>query len=341
MIKQTHSRALREAIALAFFGTVFASVGAARADGAVSMAGSTANVALHSEASATAGVEQRVRAELRAVMTELIESGAFEGASPQQIHLDIDAPPQRVSNLGLLVDSARSGSGNDGVRVLAVTPGGGAEHMGLRTGDVLVALNGTQLASVDDSAGALRRTVDELPNGSSLAFELRRDGRTQTLAGTLSSVDLPAMHLTIGNGTQVTAAGGSSAADGAAKSAAQGCGRISDFDVAPRQQQLHAAKIISIDGVAPGPSGAKSYRVDAGTHAVKVAEMIESNYLLINDRVRYMSPPDKRYKTLQVDVAPGTTTLIAARLNPDKRNESKDGAYWDPVAWKQVAESCR
>jgi hypothetical protein len=122
---------------------------------------------------------------------------------------------------------------------------------------------------------------------------------------------------------------------------AQGCGRISDFDVAPRQDHLHAAKIISIDGVAPGPTGSRSYRVDAGRHVVKVAEQIENRYLSFNDRARNSGLATDRYKTLDVDVAPDTTTLIAARLNEDKRDESRNGAYWDPIAWKQSTESCR
>lgn len=116
---------------------------------------------------------------------------------------------------------------------------------------------------------------------------------------------------------------------------------MSDFDVAPRGDHLHAAKIMSIDGVSPGPTGTRAYRVTAGRHVLKVAEQIEGRYLSFNDRARNSAIGDDRYKTLDVDVPPDTTVLVAARLNDDKRSEWKDGAYWDPVAWKQSAERCR
>jgi membrane-associated protease RseP (regulator of RpoE activity) len=312
-------------------------VSAAHADG-TALTGSVTSAALHGDAAASLGVEQRVRSELRAVMTELIESGAFGSSAPHEIRLDVDTPAQRVSNLGLLVDSARTD--RDGVHVLAITPGGAAEKMGLRSGDVLVGINGTSLANADAAATTLRTTVDALPNGGKLAFDVQRGGQAHTMSGTLSSVYLPAMRLTVGDGIQVASAGGGAAAANGGTSGAQGCGRISDFDVAPRGDHLHAAKIISIDGVTPGPSGSQSYRVDAGRHAVKVAEQIENRYLSFNDRARSSNMNSDRYKTIDVDVAPDTTVLIAARLNEDKRDEPRNGAYWDAVAWKQSPESC-
>jgi hypothetical protein len=291
----------------------------------------TAGAMLGTEAGASAGVEQRVRAELRAVMTELIESGAFGDAGAGNIHLDIDTPAQQVSNLGVLVDSSRND--RDGVHVLAITPGGAAEKMGVRSGDVLVAVNGRSLADSDSAPTLLRGAVEALPNGGTLGFDVRRDGRIQSVKGTLSSIHLPAMRLLIGSGEQVAATGGPTAVGG--------CGRINDFDVAPRQQGLHAAKIISIDGVTPGPQGSHSFRVEAGRHVVKVAELIDSRYLPFNDRLRNAGPTASQYKTIEVDVAPNTTSLVAAHLDDAQRANWKNGAYWSPVAWKQISESCR
>lgn len=312
----------------------------ANADDTLALTAATGALA-RGTAGASLTVEQRVREELRAVVTDLVASGAFGDQPSQQISLDVDAPAQRVSNLGLLVDSAHGHQ--DGLHVVGVTPGGGAERIGLRAGDVVVALNGRQLVNNAEAATELRHTVDGLPNGSALAFDVSRDGRALAMSGALSSVELPAMHLTIGgSAATATTNAGSSAATGASSSASSGgCGRISDFDVAPRQQQLHLAKIIAIDGVTPGPTGTKAYRVEAGSHVLKVSEQIENRYLSFNDRSRRSGMTGDRYKTLTVDVAPDTTTLIAARLNEDKRDEPRNGAYWDPVAWKQVAEPCR
>jgi hypothetical protein len=294
----------------------------------------------HSGAGAGLTVEQRVREELSAVMMDLIQSGAFGATAPQEIALDVDAPAKKVSNLGLLVDS-KHGAG-DGLHVLAVTPGGNAERMGLRAGDVLVALNGTSLAT-GDAAAILRRTVDTLPEGTRLAFEVRRDGKAETIGGTSASVYLPAMHLSVGQGAALASngpVGAAAAADSPASGNVEGCGRISDFDVAPRGKGLHGAKIIAIDGHSPGPTGAKAYRVDAGRHVLKIGEKIESRYLAFNDRQRN-ARIGGGYKTLTVEVAPDTTYLVAARLNEDQRDNPADGAYWDPVVYQETPEICR
>lgn len=330
MKTRVHHPTLRRRLLGAALATALVAVGIAAAGAVDASAGA-----------ASPAVEQRVRDELRVVMAELVESGAFGSQPPQQLALTVDTPAQRVSDLGLLIDSTHGD--RDGVRVLAVTPGSAGERMGLRANDLLLSLNGTSLGDGNGGAATLRRTVDSLPNGSALAFQVRRDGHTQVVSATLSSVYVPAMRLIVGDAPQLAAAGGGNAPAPAPAATpdepvSQDCGRISDFDVAPRQQHLHGAIIISIDGGLPGPRGAPSYRVSAGPHVLQVAERIENRYLTFNDRLRNSSPD--RYKTLQVDVKPDTTTLIAARLNPDKSNVWQNGAYWDPVAWKQVAEAC-
>jgi len=276
-----------------------------------------------------ADVEQRLRNELVAVMTELVQGGSLDADSS----LSVETPARRVADLGLLVDSAHAGA--DGLRVVGVTPGGFAERIGLRTGDRLVAVNGR---SLDDSAGpaTLRSYVDSLPDGSVLAFYVRRDGAMQTVSGAMRSVDLPPMRLTVGEGEPRPAAPAVGADDAAASG---GCGRISDFDVAPRQQNLHGARIIAIDGRAPGPTNARSFRVDAGRHVVKGAEAIESRYISFGNRARHSGLSERQYRTITVDVAPDTTVLIAARLNEESRNDPS--AYWDAVAWKEKREPCR
>ena len=340
MIEQLHELPLCSTLLATALTAACATFGIAHAENTAQLAGSLSSAAALSSASANILVEQRVRAQLRAVIAELIENGAFGDQSPREIALDIDSPAQRVSDLGVVVDSARDPG--DGLHVLGVTPRSAAEKMGLRAGDVLVAMNGASLAGSGAAAATdLRRSVDNLPTGGTLAFQVSRDGRTQTVSGPLASVYVPAMRLHVGDDTRIASNGGGSGGAIAAPESTSGCGRISDFDVAPRQQQLHSAKIISIDGVAPGPTGATSFRVAAGSHVVSVANRIENRYLPFNDRARNGGVAGSHYKKLTVDVAPDTTTLIAARLNDGKLTEWQNDAYWDPVAWKQVAEACR
>ena len=336
---------LRRSALAVTVATLAAALGTAHAAGEEQALTGVSAAAVHSSAGAGLTVEQRLREELSVVMMDLIQSGAFGNTSPQQITLDVDAPAQKVSNLGLLVDS--KGGAGDGLHVLAVTPGGNAERMGLRAGDVLLALNGSALGS-SEGAATLRQTVDSLPDGGRLDFSVRRDGRTEKMGGTSASMYLPAMHLSVGNGTALAAnTGGNAAAQQGGSYSnrpsndfSQGCGRINDFDVAPRGQRLHGAKIIAIDNVTPGPHGSQAYRVTVGPHTVKVAERIESRYLAFNDRQRN-AQIQGGYKTITVDVAPNMTYLVAARLNEDQRDNPKDGAYWDPVMYRETPEECR
>jgi len=298
------------------------------------------SLAGHSGAALSVTPEQRLREDLRVLLLDMVQSGAFGETSPEQIAISIEEPQQRVGSLGVLVDSASAERARDGLRVLATTPGGNAERMGLRAGDVLLSMNGTELRNLgsgsDGSAQAAARLRDEvnaLGDGEALAFDVRRDGRTLAVKGALVSTWLPAMRLTIGSGVALAAS------DNGRATAAGGCGRISIFDVAPRQQDLHAATLNQIDGRLAGVSGQTSFRVPAGVHVLEVGEAIENRYLSINDRQRNSAP--NRYKTLTVNVAANTTYFVAARLNPERRNEWKDGAFWEPVVWRESNESCR
>ena len=283
--------------------------------------------------------EQRLREELRVLLLDMVQSGAFGESSPTQIALSIEEPEQRVGSLGVLVDSANAQRAQDGLRVLATTPGGSAERMGLRAGDVLLAVNGTPLrdlgSSSDGSAQAAVRLRDEvgtLGDGAELRFDVRRDSQSLVVKGALVSTWLPAMRLTIGGGLAL-------AATDRARDATSGCGRISIVDVAPRQQDLHAATLNQIDGRLAGVNGQTSFRVAVGEHVLEVGEAIENRYLGINDRQRNSGPT--RYKKLTVNVAPNTTYFVAARLNSGQRIEWRDGAYWEPVVWRESAENCR
>lgn len=276
--------------------------------------------------------EERLRQELRALMLDLAASGAL--ARTGDVALEIDEPARRVNDLGLLVDSSSADRARDGLRVLAVTPGGTAERLGVRGGDLLVSVNAQSLAGLGaDASGqaqaarVLRDNVSAVPDGDALKLGVRRNDRTFAVSGPVASVHVPAVRLTVG--AAANAGGGTASA----------CGRISVFGDAPRSQDLHAAKLVTVDGRLPGPTDAAAFRLDPGEHTLTVSEGIESRYLSFNERLR--NAQSNRYKTLTIRVEPGTTYFLAARLNKDKVSEWKDGAYWDPVIWKEVAESCR
>ncbi|MDP3773463.1 MAG: PDZ domain-containing protein [Gemmatimonadales bacterium] len=104
----------------------------------------------------------------------------------------------RRERLGVLVDlTADPARDSVGARVAGVTPGGPADRAGVRTGDLIVRLNGARLAALrsdrrddemDQSRPGLRliELASRLDGGDSVRLELRRDGRTQTVSFVVS-----------------------------------------------------------------------------------------------------------------------------------------------------------
>lgn len=320
----------------------FSGAGAALAATTTDLVGQVAPLAKATQQGLVPSPDERLREELKVLLLDMIESGAFGSPSPENIDLAIDAPRQRISSLGVLVDSSGAQAARNGLRVLGTTPGGSAQRMGLQSGDLITTVNGSKLSGLGESdagmaqaAVVLREKVDAA-GSDPLRFDVIRDGKSMVVSGVVASTWIPAVHLRLGDGFEVA-----SADDKAAGSATtqDGCGRVSIFDVAPRQQGLHAATLISIDGRRSPFAGQTSFRLSAGTHVLTVAERIESRYLPFNDRLRN-SNTSEPYKTLTIDVAANTTYLLAAKLNQDKRNEWRDGAYWEPVIWKETSESC-
>lgn len=318
-----------------------AGTSAVHADGEDVVAGVSV-LAGHAGSAVSISPEQRLRENLRVLLLEMVQTGAFGTAPTSGITLSIEEPRQRVGSLGVLVDSAGAERARDGLRVLGTTPGGSAERIGVRAGDLIVGVNGVSLAGLGVEPGGsslaaarLREQVDALDDGAALAIDLQRDGRPLRVEGAVASTWIPAMRLVVGDGALLADSGST----GASAAMTAGCGRISIFDVAPRQESLHAATLNQIDGRAPGVTGQTSFRVPAGVHVLEVGEAIENRYLSFNDRQRNSGP--SRYKSLTVTVAADTTYHVAARLNEDKRSEWRDGAFWDPVVWRESAEPCR
>ena len=99
---------------------------------------------------------------------------------------------QRRGRLGILVDlTADAARDSVGARVAGVTPGGPADRAQVRTGDIVVRINGTRLAAVGGSAEVpddqsrpgmrLIELASRLDQGDTVRLELRRDNRPVTV----------------------------------------------------------------------------------------------------------------------------------------------------------------
>lgn len=76
-----------------------------------------------------------------------------------------------------------SSTGERGARVMAVTPDGPAEQAGLRSGDVIIGMNGVSFVDDDDAAGKLlSQFMHDVEQGDTINIELERDGRAMSLS---------------------------------------------------------------------------------------------------------------------------------------------------------------
>lgn len=282
-----------------------------------------------------AATEQRLRAGVQQMLVDLAGKGGLVDATGAPGHFDISEPARDVDNLGVVVNG--NDGGDAGLVVMAVTPGSAAAKMGVLSGDRLVSINDASLVGLGLDAdhkpiavATLRSTIARVGDGGRLNLSVDRDGRHIDFQGSLQRLRLPAVQLTVGVQVASNAA--------TATMPIAGCGRINEFDVAPRQQHLHRAQLIAIDGTSPGPSGSPSFELSVGRHTLTVAEEIEDRYLSFNNRLR--NAGNDRYKQIDVDVKPNTTYFLAARLNMDKVNQWRDGAYWDPALWLEKTERC-
>ncbi|UNK48264.1 hypothetical protein MNR01_10815 [Lysobacter sp. S4-A87] len=122
--------------------------------------------------------------------------------------------------------------------------------------------------------------------------------------------------------------------------AVAGCGRISVFDVAPRSKDLYRARLMNVDGELPGPTSARSFRVSAGKHTLEVAEAIDDNQFT-GMQLRQRVQQSDRYKTIELDVQPNTTYLLAAHLIEANRSDIIGQTYWEPVIYQHNSEACK
>lgn len=125
---------------------------------------------------------EKAREELRKATRELARSMArIERDNPKVQYFEYMTNPKRAV-LGIIIDDENPDQDPAGVRVLAVTPGTGAEAAGLEAGDLIVALNGRKLAGDKERSPhrALRDEMRKLEAGDEAKLEYLRDGKRRT-----------------------------------------------------------------------------------------------------------------------------------------------------------------
>jgi hypothetical protein len=123
------------------------------------------------------------------------------------------------------------------------------------------------------------------------------------------------------------------------------CGHVtSEQGVPPQDQDLYEAFITQIDG--RSTNSASRHLVEVGKHTLTVSEEIPPNHLnsaALAQIFQMKRREDARaYKHLEVDVQPGVTYRIGARLLRDKLDDASidANAYWEPVVWDTLVSKC-
>jgi len=122
---------------------------------------------------------EKARAELQKATRELARSMAkVERDNPKVQYFEYMTDPKRAV-LGVLIPDDVENGENRGVRLLAVTPGSGAEKGGLKAGDLVTALNGDSLKGDDKRSPQkrMREVLRTLKAGDEVKVEYERDGR--------------------------------------------------------------------------------------------------------------------------------------------------------------------
>lgn len=260
-----------------------------------------------------------IAGEIDAALSRLAERQALVATT-------IARPSRSRFELGAVVDVRAPDPG--GLAVLAVSPDGPAERMGLRRGDLLLRVNGTNVARAPQPATALVRSV--AAGDGRIELDVVRGDRRLALTGRADRIALPAYTLQIASAAAATGV----------NSSGSGCGRISTFDALPRAQRLYPVIVIAVDGRTP-PTRGEVLRLPVGKHRLLLAERIDSErFNAVQLKRRDLLGRD-RYKTLEVDVAAGTTYQLAAELHGPERMRMAGGDYWSPKVWRSVPEACR
>lgn len=222
-------------------------------------------------------------------------------------------------SLGAVIDFRRPGV--EGVTVLAITPGGLGERLGLRPGDRVLAVNGRSLTQTNRPSSILASAVSE--GGDTLHLEVVRDGKPRRLSHAIASARAPDHAI------------------------AQGCGHVTTQGAHPRaRQDVFPLTIVSVDGNSKLPEPGGYHRVAPGRHVLVVQEHIDPHRFSaygLQERERQRARHGRRLdKVLIVDVQPGMTYAVGARQSarPIDIDRIRDNSYWEPVVWRSYAKPC-
>lgn len=285
-------------------------------------------------APASAWTTEAVEEQFRDTLLRLVQEKRID---LQSLPIRFERPAERVANLGLLVDRDDA----EGLLILATVPGGSAELLGLMADDRLIEANGLSLRG-PGGGERLRDLVQLWENDAVLEFLVNREGLEKRVAGRLEIIELPPLRVEIG----IEDSGESAVARSS-------CARISTFSAAPRSQGLFPVRLLSIEGRGVGSSDSAidfrrlhvrdqdTFRLEPGRVRLEISELIDRRHFMpVVERIRTRQGA-KTHRQLDLEVEPGMTYYLAARLLSDRAEQVIAGEYWEPVVWRVRKQACQ
>ena len=109
---------------------------------------------------------------------------------------------QRKAMLGIVIEGAGNDGKSDGVVITAISPDGPADAAGLKTGDLIVSLNGESLSgsSSGDSRDKLLQKMEAIEPGAKVTVAYIRDGHNAKADLETVAVQPPMFNFALGNG---------------------------------------------------------------------------------------------------------------------------------------------
>lgn len=259
-------------------------------------------------------------------LAKMAERGELRhGTAPQTF----TQPARLRYELGAVVDVRQPDRA--GLPVLAVTPNGAGQRLGLNVGDRIRAINGRRLDGSAAPAPLLQSALDA-GNGR-MRVELERNGARQTLEGAADVVSIAAYQITISPTTST------------------GCSHVTNFSSPIRRgsnDRLAGVVVQQIDGrmthfVSDDRLNAQS-KLLAGRRTLLVAERLgdgNSEYSM----PRGLTARNLRFravKPLVIDVQPGKLYEIGARVLVDEitMDNLRRNDYWEPVVTNVSDQRC-
>jgi hypothetical protein len=218
---------------------------------------------------------------------------------------------QRKAMLGVVIEGKPGDGKRDGVEINGVSPDGPADKAGLKTGDVLLSLNGESLAgdSSADSRDKLLRKMEAIEPGAKVAVEYRRDGNTAKAEIEAQAMQPPMFNFAIG-GRDFNFPG----PEGGVVWGGPGPGSFFNFRLNREWRDLELVELT--------PALGKYFGAEAGVLVVRAPRdgklKLEDGDIILSIDGRKPNNPDHALRILR-SYAPGET--LALEIMRDKRRQ--------------------